>query len=80
MAVVDVGAATPEQLQAFRQHPALKQSFCVFVSKQAALKASLTAGGSPEAVAAQQLESASSSLEAVLAADGLVQVGVQGSE
>lgn len=72
MAVLDAGAATAEQLQALKQHPTLQQAFTVYVSRPAALKASL-AGALPEAVE-QQLATITASQEAVAAVDGLVQV------
>lgn len=71
MAVLDTGGTTAEQLQAIKQHPALKQAFTVYVSRQAALQATLA--GSPESE--QQLASLAASQEAFMAVDGLVQVG-----
>lgn len=72
LALLDVGAATVEQLQALKQHPSLQQAFTVYVSRDAALEASLAA--SPEAME-QQLASLETALQAVTAAEGLVQVG-----
>lgn len=72
LALLDVGAATAEQLQALKQHPSLQQAFTVYVSRQAALKASLEA--SPEAMK-QQLASLETALQTVTAAQGLVEVG-----
>jgi hypothetical protein len=74
MAVLDVGAATPEQLQALKQHPALKQAFTVHVSRQAALKAGLTASGSPDAAIDQALANLQVTQDAVTAEEGLIQV------
>jgi hypothetical protein len=71
MAVLDVGGTTAEQLQAIKQHSALKQAFTVYVSRQAALQASLVGSPEPE----QQLAGLAASQEAVTAVEGLVQVG-----
>jgi hypothetical protein len=76
LALLDVGAATAEQLQALKQHPSLQHAFTVYVSRPAALKASLAA--SPEAME-QQLASLDPALQAVAAAAGLVQVGTHSS-
>lgn len=74
MAVLDVGAAAPEQLQALKQHPALKQAFTVYISRQAALKAGLSASGSPDAAIEQALANLQANQDAVTAVDGLIQV------
>lgn len=74
MAVLDVGAATPEQAQALKQHPALKQAFTVYVSRQAALKAGLAASGSPVAAIDQALANLQATQDAVTGDEGLVQV------
>lgn len=74
MAVLDVGAAAPEQLQALKQHPALKQAFTIYISRQAALKAGLAASGSPDAAIEQAMAKLQANQDAVTAADGLIQV------
>lgn len=74
MAVLDVGAAAPEQLQALKQHPALKQAFTVYISRQATLKAGLSASGSPDAAIEQALANLQANQDAVTAVDGLIQV------
>jgi hypothetical protein len=73
MAVLDVGSASPEQLQSLLQHPAVKGAFSVFVCRKAALSASLTAAGTAEAAAAVQMEKAAAQL-AELSSSGLTQV------
>lgn len=79
MAVLDIGAATAEQLQSLKQHPALKQAFTVYVSRQAALKASLAATGVPGATAEQTLANIAATQEAMAATDELVQVSLLAS-
>lgn len=78
MALLDVGAATADQLQAMKQHPALKQAFIVYVSRQAALKASLAAAGTAEAAAAALITNLTASENAVRAVECLVQVKTAG--
>jgi len=77
MAVLDVGSATAEQLHNLKQHPSLKQAFFVYVSREAALKASLAAAGAAEAAVATQLANLAANQEAVCAVQGLLQVAYQ---
>ncbi|KAF8071222.1 GLTP1 [Scenedesmus sp. PABB004] len=77
MSVVDIGAATLEQLAAVRQHPAMRGAFAVLVSRRAALAASLAAAGAAEAAAVAQLDrAAAQAAEAATALAGLVQAVV----
>jgi hypothetical protein len=73
MAVMDIGAASTEQLQSLLQHAAVKGAFSVFVCRKAALSGSLAAAGTAEAAAAMQLEKAAAQLEE-LSASGITQV------
>jgi hypothetical protein len=63
MAVMDIGAASTEQLQSLLQHAAMKGAFAVFICRKATLSASLAAAGSAEAAAATQLEKAAAQLD-----------------
>eukprot|EP00878_Enallax_costatus_P032672 GHUV01035922.1.p1 GENE.GHUV01035922.1~~GHUV01035922.1.p1 ORF type:complete len:126 (-),score=26.42 GHUV01035922.1:841-1188(-) len=76
MAVVDLGAASTEQLQAVRQHPAMKGAFAVHVCRKAALTASL--GSMAEAAASAQVDKAVAQMQEQVAA-GLIQVFGQAS-
>jgi hypothetical protein len=74
MALLDVGPATAEQLQALKQHPALRQAFTVYVDRQASANLAPAASTTAEAAAGQQLGSQTPGVDGVTAVEGLVQV------
>eukprot|EP00775_Hariotina_reticulata_P013032 gene13032-13161_t len=77
--LLELGAATPKQLQVLKEHPAMQGAFTACVLRTAALKASLASAGMTEPVAAQHLEKAAAQAQELEAAR-LVQVVVSGDE
>lgn len=79
MAVIDLGAASPEQLQAVQRHPAMQGAFAVYVCRSSLLKAGVPAAGvaadAAAAVAAAQAAQADRAATLQTAFAGLVQVG-----
>lgn len=73
MAVLDIGAASQEQLQVVRQHPAMKGAFAVHVCRKATLTSALAS--LTEAAANAQVEKAVAHMQEQIAA-GLVQVSL----